>query len=84
MTEKEIQLLGFSKVDVMDEKGGTYPYYYNYEITEGLSFESNNSSEDCAKEGKWYVQFKDTQEPIRFQKMEKVQALINTLEKAKI
>jgi hypothetical protein len=85
MTEKEIQLLGFSRVDVLAEEGGTHPYhFYKYDITPGLTLNSNDSDEQCAQEGKWYVQFKDTKEPIRFQKMEKVQSLINTLEKAKV
>ena len=85
MTERQIQLLGFRRVDVQAEEGGTYPYhFYKHEITTGLSLKSNDSDEQCAQDGDWHIKFDNTSEPIVFHKMEKVQALINTLEKAKV
>jgi hypothetical protein len=81
MTEKEIQLLGFRRVDVQAEEGGTYPYhFYKYEITARLSLKSNDSDEQCAQDGDWHIKFDN----IVFHKMEKVQSLLNTLERAKV
>lgn len=85
MTERQVQLLGFRRVDVQAEEGGTYPYhFYKYEITPGLSLKSNDSDEHCAQDGEWHVKFDNTVDPIVFHNMEKVQALINTLERAKV
>lgn len=85
MTEKEIQILGFSRVDVHAEESGTYPYhFYQYEITPGLSLKSNDSDEYSAQNDEWHIKFDNTTNPIIFHKMEKVQALINTLEKVKV
>jgi len=79
MTEKEIQMLGFERVD-----GNDYPefYYYFYEVCDGLSFIS--CADTDVKEGEWYIEVFNTEPSIRFHKMEKVQSLINTLEKAKV
>ena len=81
MTEKEIQLLGFKRTD--DNSDGANPYYYyTYDVTNGLSFitNSNDATEDC----EWYVEFFETEIPIRFFHMEETRALINTILRAKI
>lgn len=82
MTEKEIQLLGFEKSDVSGEESGENSYhYYTYKITKGLELISCDS--DNLLDGEWYVEFFDTEVPVRFFDMVKVQSLISTLEKAK-
>lgn len=79
MTEKEIQMLGFEKVD-----GNDYPefYYYIYRVSDGLEFIS--CADTDVKNGEWYVEVFNTEPSVRFHKMEKVQSLINTLESAKV
>jgi hypothetical protein len=78
MTEKQIQLLGFEREEYGDYDGDHH--YYSYEITNGMSFISSGCDE-AEKEGQWFIDVFNTQDPIRFYKMEEVQALINTLEK---
>lgn len=83
MTEKEIQLLGFTKRKVSAEESGYEPfYYYIYEFTKGLEFitQDNNS----IKDDNWYVEFFNTEIPIRFYDMIQIQTLISIFEKAKI
>jgi len=47
MTEKELQILGFTKVEVSAEESGEKPYYYYiYEFTKGLEFISTDSDSD--------------------------------------
>lgn len=83
MTENEIKLLGFKKVDVSIEESGDKSYhYYIYEITKGLEFISSES--DISKDNKWYVEFFNTEIPIRFHKMEQIQTLINIFENSKV
>lgn len=80
MTERELQILGFEK----EYEYGDDPeyYYYYYEITSGLGLMSNASDE--VKDNQWFVEIFNTEDPIRFCQMEKVQSLINTLESAKV
>lgn len=78
MTEKEIQLLGFKKEEYDDWDGDHH--YYSYEITKGMSFISS-ASDEAEKEGQWFVDVFNTQDPIRFYKFEEVQNLLNILEK---
>jgi hypothetical protein len=83
MTEKELQLLGFRKQSISAEESGDRPYhYYIYEITKGLEFISSDS--DVSEDNNWFVEFFNTEIPVRFNKMEQVQSLINIFEKAKI
>lgn len=83
MTERELQLLGFEKNKVSSEESGGKPYhYYIYEFTKGLEFISSDS--DTSEGDNWYVEFFNTDIPVRFHKMEQVQVLINTFEKAKV
>lgn len=84
MTEKEVQLLGFEKEiydEWWDDEGNTgSSHYYAYEITNGISFISS-ASDEAEKDGQWYVDVFNTEDPIRFYKFEEVQSLINMLEK---
>ncbi len=77
MTEKEIELLGFEKNLSLDDYDPFY--YYTYDITNGLSFISCADNE--VKDGEWYIEFFNTEIPIRFYKFEEVQSLINLLTK---
>lgn len=78
MTEKQIQLLGFEREEYSDYDGDYR--YYSYGITNGMSFISS-ANDEAEKEGQWFIEVFNTQDPIRFYKMEEVQALINLLEK---
>ena len=81
MTERELQILRFEKVGVSAEESGDKPYhYYTHDFVKGLSFISNSSDE--VKDGKWYVEFFNTEIPVRFHEMGEVLGLINTLTKA--
>jgi len=81
MTERELQILRFEKVEVSAEESGDKPYhYYTHDFVKGLSFISNSSDE--VKYGKWYVEFFNTEIPVRFHEMGEVLGLINTLTKA--
>jgi hypothetical protein len=78
MTEKEVQLLRFEREEYSDYEGDHH--YYSYEITNGMSFISS-ASDEAEKEGQWFVEVFNTEEPIRFYKFEEVQNLLNILEK---
>ena len=78
MTEKELQILGFEKENMEDDF-----YYYAYDIVDGLSLISNEI-DPTNKEDDLDVEVFSTDPAIRFYKMEKVQALINTLVNAKV
>lgn len=83
MTENEIKLLGFKKVGVSSEESGDKSYhYYIYEITKGLEFISSES--DISKDNNWFVEFFNTDIPVRFHKMEQIQSLINIFENSKV
>jgi hypothetical protein len=79
MTEREIEILGFQKEFEYGSDNSDW-YYYSYKIVDGLSFISCDN--ENAVNGEWYVDIFNTSPCIRFHKMEKVQALINTLENA--
>jgi hypothetical protein len=81
MTEKEIQLLGFTREDVTKDQHWEPYHYYTYSVTKGLEFISCAS--DGVEDGRWYIEVFNTEEPIRFYEFGEVQALINKLEKAK-
>lgn len=80
MTEKELQILGFEKEQLFGEDSDAY--YYIYDVSDGLSFISVSSDE--VKKDQWYVDVFNTDPVMRFHDMEKIQALINIFEKAKI
>lgn len=81
MTEKELQILGFSKETIIEIEGETNPdYYYVLDIVDGITLIT--SSNDQIKNNDWNVEFFNTEPVIRFHKMEEVQSLINKLTKA--
>jgi len=83
MTEHEIRLLGFQ---IQHDDGGGYfdsYYYFTYKVANGLSFISN-ASDEIKEDGKWFVEFFNTEPAIRFTEFAEVQALLNTLDKHKI
>ena len=78
MTEREIQLLGFEvKHDDGDGQWEKY-HYYTYNVARGLEFISN-ASDEIEDDGKWYIEFFDSDPTIRFTEFRAVQALINLL-----
>lgn len=82
MTERELILLGFKSEQIIEFEGEENPdYYYVYDVVNGLTFITPSREE--LKGDQWWVEIFDTNPSIRFCQMEKVQALINTLEKAK-
>ena len=83
MTEKELQMLGFNKVEVTAEESGENPYhYYIYEFTKGLEFISTDS--DSVVDDGWWIEFFNTEIPVRFYDMMEVKKLISIFEKAKL
>ncbi len=83
MTEKEIQLLGFEKEVSLDLINGEPEYYYYVkEITKGLTFITN--TDDEAKYDGWYVEFFDTEIPVRYYNYDKVKSLFNLIEEGVI
>lgn len=81
MTERELEILRFEKVNVSPEESGDVGYhYYTHDIVNGLSLISNDSED--AKINGWYVEFFNTEIPVRFNEMGQVLGLINTLTKA--
>ena len=56
MTERELEILRFKKIEVSAEESGDKPYYYyTHGVVKGLSFISNSSDE--VKDGEWFVEF---------------------------
>lgn len=81
MTEREIQILGFVKENIYDYEGEQDPdYYYVLDIVDGITFITQ--SRDQVKNDNWNVDLFNTDPVVRFDKMEKVQSLINTLTNA--
>jgi hypothetical protein len=81
MTERELEILRFEKVEVSVEESGDKPYYYyTYDVVRGLSFISNDSDE--TKDGEWFVEFFNTEFPVRFYDISQVSNLIEILTKA--
>ncbi len=76
MTEKEVQLLGFEKQ--LGDEGDWY--YYTYDVVRGVSF-ITNSNDEVNEDGRWFVEFFDSDPAIRYWNFVEVQALINTLQK---
>ena len=65
MSEKELLELGFTKEDsseFIDDEPDFY--YYVKEITNGLTFITNSNDEMEGQD--WYVEFFDTEVPIRY------------------
>ena len=79
MSEKELLELGFTKEfgdDVIEDEPDFY--YYVKEITNGLTFITNGNDEMEGKE--WYVEFFDTEVPIRYYEYSTVMMLFMLIE----
>ena len=80
MTEKEILKLGFVKEfssDTVDNQPEYY--YYTKDFTNGLTFITNASDEVTIKG--WYIEFFNTEIPIRYYKHQDVRDLFDLIEK---
>lgn len=79
MTEKDLIKLGFEKVDSFNFLNGKPEYYYYVkDITSGLSFITNANDE--IKDGNWYVEFFNTEIPVRYYDYGKVKKLFKIIE----
>jgi len=79
MTEKEILDLGFTKeffIDTIDDQ--PEHYYYTKDFTNGLTFITNASDE--VTKG-WYVEFFNTEIPVRYYKHQDARDLFDLIEK---
>ena len=79
MSEKELLELGFTKEfgdDVIEDEPDFY--YYVKDITNGLTFITNDNSEMEGKE--WYVEFFNTEIPIRYYESSTVKMLFMLIE----
>lgn len=90
MKEEDLIALGFTREDDLgvacsNDFGDAWIedsfHYYVYEIVQGLSLISGDSDE-AENDGHWYVEFFNTEPPIRFSTREEVASLISTLENA--
>lgn len=80
MTEKQILDLGFDKdffIDTIENQ--QEHYYYTKDFTNGLTFITNVSDEATAKE--WYVEFFNTELPVRYYNYQDVRDLFDLIEK---
>jgi hypothetical protein len=81
MTEKELLDLGFVKENSSDTIDGVAEfYYYIKDITNGLSFISG-CSDDIDDDDDWYIEFFDTEIPIRYYEYSTVKELFILIEK---
>tara|TARA_B110000211_G_C13743515_1_gene405607 strand:+ start:215 stop:475 length:261 start_codon:yes stop_codon:yes gene_type:complete len=79
MSEKELLELGFTKEyssDIIDDDPDFY--YYVKEICDGLTFITNSNDEMEGKE--WYVEFFNTEVPIRYYEYTIVKMLFTLIE----
>ena len=80
MKEKDLIELGFEKeVSLELINGEPEFYYYVKEITKGLTFISN--TDDEAVDGGWYVEFFNTEIPVRYYNHQDVRDLFDLIEK---
>ena len=79
MSEKELLELGFTKefsADIIEDEPDFY--YYVKEITNGLTFITNGNDEMEGQD--WYVEFFDTEVPIRYYDYSSVKMLLTLIE----
>ena len=79
MSEKELLQLGFTKEDsseFIDDEPDFY--YYVKDITNGLTFITNSNAEMEGQD--WYVEFFDTEIPIRYYEYATVKMLFMLIE----
>jgi hypothetical protein len=80
MSEEEVLKLGFKKEfsDEYNLKGEPDFYYYIKDITDGLTFISNGN--DDMEGPEWYIEFWDTEVPIRYYEYTTVKMLFMLIE----
>ncbi len=79
MLEKDLIELGFEKEISLDLVNGEPEfYYYVKEITNGLTFITNTNDE--ARDSGWYVEFFNTEIPVRYYERYMVKALFESIE----
>ena len=76
MTEEQIKMLGFEKQTDESDDSNTF-YYYTLTITQGLELISNANDE--VKDDKWFIEFFDTEIPVRYYDYYKVKSLIEII-----
>ena len=79
MTENDLLKLGFKKeapFDLIDDDPDFY--YYVKEITNGLTFITNGNDDMEGQD--WYVEFFDTEVPIRYYDYSSVKMLLMIIE----
>lgn len=80
MTEKEILKLGFAKEFFIGAiENQPEHYYYTKDFTNGLTFITNASDEAIANG--WYVEFFNTELPVRYYNYQDVRDLFDLIEK---
>ena len=79
MSEKELVQLGFTKeysADIIEDEPDFY--YYVKDICEGLTFISNGNDDMEGEE--WFVEFFNTEVPIRYYESSTVKMLFTLIE----
>ena len=79
MSEKELLQLGFTKeysADIIEDEPDFY--YYVKDICEGLTFISNGNDDMEGEE--WFVEFFNTEVPIRYYESSTVKMLFTLIE----
>jgi hypothetical protein len=79
MSEKDLLKLGFTKEDsseFIDDEPDFY--YYVKDITNGLTFITNGNDDMEGQD--WYVEFFDTEVPIRYYDYSSVKMLLTLIE----
>ena len=77
MKEKDLIKLGMTKQTDKSDESNPF-HYYTLDITQGLSFISNGNDE--SEGDKWFVEFFDTEIPVRYYDYDKVKLLFNLIE----
>ena len=72
MRERDLIKLGFEKQTDESDKSNPF-YYYTLDITQGLSFISNSNDE--LEGDNWFVEFFNTEIPVRYHKYKRVKSL---------
>jgi len=80
MTEKDLLDLGFQKENSSDTIDNVPAfYYYVKDITNGLSFISNDNKE--TDNDNWFIEFFNTETPIRYYDLSTIKELFSLIEK---
>ena len=76
MRERDLIKLGFEKQTEESDPANPF-YYYTLDITKGLSFISNSNDE--VEDGKWFVEFFNTEIQVRYYDYDKTLTLIELI-----